>query len=265
MKPAPPPDWVNKMEEIEIATKEKKEHFERPNWESGICSCFVDPATCALGAVAPCILFGMSKQLMGEEPAANGIGFCLVGMPFAAACFFREQVRVHYNIGGHSLIDGFCSIFCLPCSLCQIYRQLKAKPVMRSKLSSQFSSRLYEFYQDIPTTLIVCLAPCVAFGILRRKMGQDCFFNSACGFCGLWFIAGCMNRGAIRARYGISNYHDDRCDPRILPFLNSLLDFFIWLLVPCCALVQELRMVRRNPYIVRIVDKRTGKVVDFPA
>jgi Cys-rich protein (TIGR01571 family) len=90
---------------------------------------------------------GMSKQLMGEEPAANGIGFCLVGMPFAAACFFREQVRVHYNIGGHSLIDGFCSIFCLPCSLCQIYRQLKAKPVMRSKLSSQFSSRLYEFYQ----------------------------------------------------------------------------------------------------------------------
>ena len=62
MKPAPPPDWVNKMEEIEIATKEKKEHFERPNWESGICSCFVDPATCALGAVAPCILFGMKYE-----------------------------------------------------------------------------------------------------------------------------------------------------------------------------------------------------------
>ena len=44
----------------------------------------------------------------------------------------------------------------------------------------------------------------------------------------------------------------------------SLLDFFIWLLVPWCALVQELRMVRRNPYVVRVVDKRTGKVVDFP-
>ena len=42
--------------------KEKKEHFERPNWESGICSCFVDPATCALGAVAPCILFGMKYE-----------------------------------------------------------------------------------------------------------------------------------------------------------------------------------------------------------
>jgi hypothetical protein len=44
----------------------------------------------------------------------------------------------------------------------------------------------------------------------------------------------------------------------------SLLDLFIWLLVPWCALVQELRMVRRNPYVVRVVDKRTGKVVDFP-
>ena len=43
-----------------------------------------------------------------------------------------------------------------------------------------------------------------------------------------------------------------------------MIDFFIWLLVPWCALVQELRMVRRNPYVVRVVDKRTGKVVDFP-
>ena len=151
----------------------------------------------------------MSKQLMGEEPAANGIGFCLVGIPFAAACFFREQIRVHYNIGGHAIIDAMCAIFCLQCSLCQIYRQLQAKPVMRSKLSSDFSSKLYEFYQvrmrscaldgvrtgiwltdltyllptffccltqDVPTTLIVCIAPCIAFGTLRRKMGQDCFW-----------------------------------------------------------------------------------------
>jgi hypothetical protein len=42
-----------------------------------------------------------------------------------------------------------------------------------------------------------------------------------------------------------------------------MIDFFIWLLVPWCAMVQELRMVRRTPYVVRIVDKRTGKVVDI--
>ena len=93
---------------------------------------------------------GMAKQLMGEEPAANGIGFCLVGIPFAAACFFREQIRVHYNIGGHAICDGCCAVLCLQCTLCQIYRQLKAKPVMRSKLSSDFSSHLYEFYQVQP-------------------------------------------------------------------------------------------------------------------
>ena len=55
----------------------------------------------------------MAKQLMGEEPAANGIGFCLVGIPFAAACFFREQIRVHYNIGGHAICDGCCAVLCL--------------------------------------------------------------------------------------------------------------------------------------------------------
>jgi hypothetical protein len=48
------------------------------------------------------------------------------------------------------------------------------------------------------------------------------FRNSAIGFCGLYFIAGCMNRGAIRARYGISNFHDDRCG-RALPIINRWL------------------------------------------
>ena len=76
----------------------------------------------------------MSKQLLGEEPAANGIGFCLVGIPFAAACFFREQIRVQYNIGGHSIVDGLCSVFCLPCSLCQIHRQLLKKPVRVARI-----------------------------------------------------------------------------------------------------------------------------------
>jgi Cys-rich protein (TIGR01571 family) len=172
MKPAPPPQWVNKMEELERVEKKKVEADDRPRWETGICACFMDPVTCAIGAVAPCVLFGatvclaggwdgrrrvgerasvrvagarqggraltqgsargvagMSKQLLGEEPAANGIGFCLVGIPFAAACFFREQIRVQYNIGGHSIVDGLCSVFCLPCSLCQIHRQLLKKPV----------------------------------------------------------------------------------------------------------------------------------------
>ena len=144
MQPAAPPGWVNKMEELERIEKKKEEADDRPHWETGLCACFMDPVTCAVGAVAPCVLFGvsplagcsihttatpwfsgmgtrmmcmtcalhvcvsmcaracvrvcvwycagMSKQLLGEEPAANGIGFCLVGIPFAAACFFREQV-----------------------------------------------------------------------------------------------------------------------------------------------------------------------------
>ena len=221
----------------------------------------------------------MSKQLMGQDPAANALGFCLVGIPFAAACVFREQVRTQYGIGGHPIIDGVCAIFCLPCSLCQIHRQLKAKHVMHSTLKGEFSSGLHEFYEDVPTTLIVCVAPCVAFGILRRKMGQDCIMNTLFGFCAVWFIAGCMNRGAIRARYNLSNFPakvDSGCDaasewikkktgelhcflcptgvdPKILPLCNSFFDLLLWTLVPWCALVQEMRMVRRNKYAVAII------------
>ena len=106
-----------------------------------------DPGACTDSTDAMCTMIGMAKELMGEEPAANGIGFCLVGLPFLATCAFRQQVRAHYNIWGHSLIDAFCAVFCLQCSLCQIYRQLKAKPILRSKLSSSFSSHLYECYQ----------------------------------------------------------------------------------------------------------------------
>lgn len=59
MQPAPPPGWVNKMEELERIEKKKKgEEEDRPRWETGICACFMDPTTCAIGAVAPCVLFG---------------------------------------------------------------------------------------------------------------------------------------------------------------------------------------------------------------
>ena len=43
----------------EVGEKKKQEVDDRPKWESGICSCFMDPQSCAIGAVAPCILFGM--------------------------------------------------------------------------------------------------------------------------------------------------------------------------------------------------------------
>jgi hypothetical protein len=63
MQPAPPPGWVNTMEEFEKVEKKKKEASEdRPKWESGICSCCSDPLSCAIGTVAPCVLFGMPGQ-----------------------------------------------------------------------------------------------------------------------------------------------------------------------------------------------------------
>lgn len=61
--------------------------------------------------------------------------------------------------------------------------------------------------------------------------------NAIFGFCGLWFITGCLNRGAIRARYGISNFSMEFKDPKMnvycqkaLPACNRSESSFVFIL-----------------------------------
>ena len=97
MRPVPPEGWVNKMDEVEIKPKKKKQ--DGPTWHSGICSCCDDdPLIATVGCFAPCILFGMAKQKVGESLIGNSVVFLLTLSPCFALCFFRENIRSQYAI-----------------------------------------------------------------------------------------------------------------------------------------------------------------------
>jgi hypothetical protein len=63
MQPAPPPGWVNTMEEFEKKEQAKAQKPEYPRWETGLLSCFMDTNSCMIGLCCPCVLFGTSRRL----------------------------------------------------------------------------------------------------------------------------------------------------------------------------------------------------------
>lgn len=95
MKPAAPPGWVNKMDELNVP---KKKQAEGAEWHSGILNCASDPRTCAIGCFVPCVLFGMAKAEVGESCLGNIASFWLSGCPCFMVCFFRESIRTRYAI-----------------------------------------------------------------------------------------------------------------------------------------------------------------------
>mmetsp|Transcript_20480 Transcript_20480/g.50314 ORF Transcript_20480/g.50314 Transcript_20480/m.50314 type:complete len:264 (+) Transcript_20480:91-882(+) len=259
MKPAPPEGWVNKMDELEEIEREKKKKKKGPEggtWHSGIFSCCSDPSAAAVGCVAPCLLFGMAKQEVGESMMANLLAMLCVMNPCFLLCFFRENIRSQYAIKGSPYTDCALSCFCFPCTLCQLYHHLKNKPLMKQGPnnqhgSSQWSSGLCSCADDVPLSLLVCAGFCCAFGILKRKMGQDPALNCCCGFlCGNPCVYGCANRGTLRAKYGIESHF--------------LVDCCVWTITPCCAMCQEVRHLKRFPYLHKIVDKMTRRVMAAP-
>ncbi|XP_038647615.1 placenta associated 8, tandem duplicate 2 [Scyliorhinus canicula] len=81
-------------------------------WSTGLCSCFSDCGICLCGTF--CTL------CLGCQIAGSMNECCLCGTSMA----MRTLVRTKYNISG-SLCDDFCaSMWCLPCSLCQIKREI---------------------------------------------------------------------------------------------------------------------------------------------
>lgn len=196
----------------------------------------------------PCFLFGLAKQLLGESLVGNILVCVLSGCPTLVLCSFRETVRVQYNIVGDCLDDCIVSCLCSCCTLSQIYRQLKqVPPSKKPSVHPEWSSGLFDCLTDPPSILLVIGCICLAFGTLKKKMGQNklgqCIFGL---FCLNPVIIGCQNRGVLRARYNIRS-----------GLLDSVVgDFWAWALFPCCALSQELRHVKKYPFLVHGVSNQ---------
>lgn len=180
--------------------------------------------------------------------------FCSPSSNIALPCRFRSSVRqqVTISICAERGLQGFVAV-------AKIYRAVYSSVYVRamstapSQLGREDTRLFGEISCLVTDVYLVCSAGCcVAFGVLRAKMGQNMWTNCSCGLCCFFpCLYGCQNRGMIRARYSIPG--------------RSVIDCAIWTLLPFCALCQELRHVKKHPYSHNIVNKKTGKVMAAPS
>lgn len=246
MQPVPPPGWKNFMEEDKAVQKEKAQ-----DWDSGVLGFCSDMNSCCLGLFCPCLLYGMAKGLVGEDKWGNTAAFALaLPLPCTLVFFFRENLRVQYKLSTNIVLDFLLSAICCPCVLCQIYRQVKERPIVHSTTgSAEFSSGVFDCMDDPASCCLVAACPCLAFGIVRRKMGQsrECSAVLWCPpFAVLPCVHGCVNRGVLRAKYGMAQ--------------DAKVDAALWASVPCLALCQELRHLKKFPYAANVKGKNNQRV-----
>ncbi|XP_069781577.1 placenta associated 8, tandem duplicate 2 [Narcine bancroftii] len=85
------------------------------NWSTGLCSCCDDVGVCCCGIFCTICL--------GCQIAGNMNECCLCGTSMA----MRTLVRTKYNITGTLCKDWLITMCCLPCSLCQIKREINIR------------------------------------------------------------------------------------------------------------------------------------------
>ncbi|XP_072109155.1 placenta-specific gene 8 protein-like [Mobula birostris] len=82
------------------------------DWNSGLCSFCDDIGVCLCGIFCTICLGCQIAGNMGE--------CCLCGTTMA----MRTLIRTKYNISGSLCGDCLVTMCCLPCSLCQIKREI---------------------------------------------------------------------------------------------------------------------------------------------
>ncbi|XP_041039796.1 placenta-specific gene 8 protein-like [Carcharodon carcharias] len=89
--------------------------MEKRDWNTGLCSCCDDVGICCCGLFC--------TMCLGCQIASNMNECCLCGISMA----MRTLVRTKYHISGTLCNDWCTTMFCLPCSLCQIKREINTQ------------------------------------------------------------------------------------------------------------------------------------------
>ncbi|KAG6549406.1 hypothetical protein Mapa_009125 [Marchantia paleacea] len=105
-------------------------------WTTGLCGCFEDLPSCCWGFWCPCVLVGRVAEVVDKGATsccASGFVFCciqsLTGCGFLYTCGYRSRVRQTYSLPETPCVDWCTDCWCLPCSSCQVYRELKNRGV----------------------------------------------------------------------------------------------------------------------------------------
>ena len=107
-------------------------------WSTGLCSCMDDmDSTVETIFCGRCQLSRQYNQITTGvnqiEPwtfVGSLVTDVLLGMPITATMFswyLRNRIRGRYQIAGDDFNDCMISLFCTPCSACQVYREMSIR------------------------------------------------------------------------------------------------------------------------------------------
>ncbi|XP_010465946.1 PREDICTED: protein PLANT CADMIUM RESISTANCE 5-like [Camelina sativa] len=100
-------------------------------WSSQLFDCMNDSENAVITLLAPCVTFGQIAEIVdeGATPCATA-GVLYGAIFFTGACFvyshiFRAKIRNKYGLPDAPAPDWLTHLVCMPCALCQEYRELK--------------------------------------------------------------------------------------------------------------------------------------------
>ncbi|TVU29537.1 hypothetical protein EJB05_21107 [Eragrostis curvula] len=102
-------------------------------WSTGLFDCFDDFGSCIMTSVCPCVTLGQMAEFLDRgSPSCfcHGAMYTLfmfvtvTGIQCIYSCSYRAKMRQQFGLQETPCPDLFVHLFCEPCSLCQMYREL---------------------------------------------------------------------------------------------------------------------------------------------
>ncbi|CAD6215317.1 unnamed protein product [Miscanthus lutarioriparius] len=118
-------------------------------WSSGLFDCFDDFDTCCMTFWCPCITFGRTAEIVDHGTTSCGTSGALFALieylsaswcTWAYSCTYRGRMRAQHGLPEAPCADFLVHLCCLPCALCQEYRELKARgyePILGWEFNAQ--------------------------------------------------------------------------------------------------------------------------------
>ncbi|XP_020516343.1 cornifelin homolog B [Labrus bergylta] len=102
---------------------------ESDQWESGICDCCDDvPQCCFAFWCFPCFTCKTSREY-GQPLCLPLLEFLFGGLIGPISMSMRVSMRERYGIKDTMCRDCLYSTFCIPCSWCQMSREIKRRKI----------------------------------------------------------------------------------------------------------------------------------------
>ncbi|CAH8386004.1 unnamed protein product [Eruca vesicaria subsp. sativa] len=103
-------------------------------WRTGLFDCQEDQTNAVMTAILPCVTFGQIAEVMDEGAMTCPLGSFIYLLMMPALCSqwvmglkYRETMRRRFNLVEAPYSDCATHVLCSCCSLCQEYRELKAR------------------------------------------------------------------------------------------------------------------------------------------